>query len=40
MTEDYAPNQVASDYMSVSETLMIFTPIRYFWDNKRDILKD
>jgi len=39
MTEDYAPNQVASDYMSISETLMIFTPIRYFWDSKRDILK-
>jgi len=40
MTEDHAPNQIASDYMSVSETLMIFTPIRYFWDNKREILKN
>jgi len=40
MTEDHAPNQVASDYMSISETLMIFTPIRYFWDNRRDILKN
>ena len=40
MTEDHAPNQVASDYMSISETLMIFTPIRYFWDNKRDVLKN
>jgi len=39
MTDDYAPNQVASDYMSVSETLMIFTPIRYYWENKRDLLK-
>ena len=38
MTDDYAPTQVASDYMSVSETLMIFTPIRYFWENDREIL--
>lgn len=40
MTDDHAPNQVASDYMGVSETLMIFTPIRYFWDNKREVLKN
>lgn len=40
MTEDFAPNQVASDYMAVSETLMIFTPIRYFWEHNREILKN
>jgi len=40
MSEDYAPNQVASDYMSISETLMIFTPIRYFWENNREILRN
>lgn len=40
MQEEYAPNQVASDYMSVSETLMIFTPIRYYWDNNREALRD
>jgi hypothetical protein len=40
MTEDYAPNQVASDYMSISETLMIFTPIRYFWEANKEILKN
>lgn len=39
MHDDFAPSQVASDYMSVSETLMIFTPIRYFWDTNKDILK-
>lgn len=39
MTEDYAPTQVASDYMTVSETLLIFTPIRFFWETKREILK-
>ncbi|HLD18958.1 MAG TPA: hypothetical protein VJB90_03030 [Candidatus Nanoarchaeia archaeon] len=38
MTDDYAPNQVASDYMGVSETLIIFTPIRFYWENKKEIL--
>ncbi len=40
MQEDYAPNQVAFDYMSVSETLMIFSPIRYYWENNRETLKN
>jgi hypothetical protein len=40
MMDDYAPTQVATDYMAVSETLMIFTPIRFYWENKRDILKN
>lgn len=40
MTEDYAPDQVASDYMSISETLMIFTPVRYFWENNKEVLKN
>jgi len=39
MQDDFAPNQVASDYMSISETLMIFTPIRYFWENNKEILR-
>jgi len=39
MQEDVAPNQIASDYMTVSETLMIFTPIRYFWENNKELLK-
>jgi hypothetical protein len=38
MTEDFAPNQIASDYMSVAETLMIFTPIRHFWENNKSVL--
>ncbi|NVM66609.1 hypothetical protein FHW88_004927 [Mucilaginibacter sp. SG538B] len=33
--DDYAPNQVATDYMAVCETLMIFSPIRYFWENNK-----
>ena len=40
MQDDFAPNQVASDYMSVNETLMIFTPIRYFWETNKDVLKN
>lgn len=40
MQEDYAPNQVASDYMAASETLMIFTPVRYFWENNREVLRN
>lgn len=40
MQDDFAPDQLASDYMSVSETLMIFTPIRYFWDTNKEVLKN
>lgn len=40
MTEDFAPNQIASDYMAIAETLMIFTPIRFFWERNRKILKN
>jgi hypothetical protein len=40
MTEDFAPNQISSDYMTVAETLMIFTPIRHFWETNRDALKN
>jgi len=40
MDEDFAPNQVALDYMTVAETLMIFTPIRYFWENNKQVLKN
>lgn len=40
MQEDFAPNQVASDYMAASETLMIFSPIRYYWENSRETLKN
>jgi len=40
MQDDFAPNQLASDYMSASETLMIFTPIRYFWETNKEILNN
>lgn len=38
MADNFAPDQVASDYMSFSETLMIFTPIRYYWESNKEIL--
>jgi hypothetical protein len=38
MQEDFAPVQIASDYMAVSETLMIFSPIRYYWSNNKATL--
>jgi hypothetical protein len=40
MTEDFAPIQVATDYMAVAETMMILTPLRYFWESRREVLKD
>lgn len=40
MTDDFAPNQIASDYMGVSETLMIFTPIRFYWEKKKEVLRN
>lgn len=39
MAEDYASVQVATDYMSVAETLMLLSPIRFFWERNRAILK-
>ncbi len=36
--EESAPNSVASDYMEVHVTLLLFTGVRYFWENKREML--
>jgi hypothetical protein len=40
MGEGSAPHSVASDYMSVQETLLVFTGTRYFWENSIDTLPD
>ena len=41
MSEDFAPDQLASDYMNVHELLLLFTGIRYFWEtNKFDALEN
>jgi len=41
MDEDSAPESVASAYMLIHETLMLFTGVRHFWDAKKfDVLQD
>jgi len=39
MAPDTAPDTIATSYMSIHETLLLFTGIRLFWDGKRDVLK-
>jgi hypothetical protein len=38
MTEDAASNVIATTYMNIHETLLLFTGIRYFWENNRNFL--
>lgn len=38
MSTDSAPNSLATDYMGVHETLLLFTGIRYFWETNKQIL--
>lgn len=38
MTTDAAPNTVATTYMLIHETLLLFSGIRYFWENDKDSL--
>ncbi len=38
MAEDAAPDSVASDYMGIHETLLLFTGIRHFWETGRQFL--
>jgi hypothetical protein len=40
MAEDAAPDRVASAYMLVHETLLLFTGVRYFWEHSRRDLGD
>jgi len=41
MGEDTAPESIATAYMLVHETLLLFTGIRYFWErNKFNVLSD
>lgn len=39
MVQDSASDSVATAYMSIHETLLLFTGIRYYWENNRDALK-
>jgi len=38
MAPDSAPETVATAYMSIHETLLLFTGVRYFWERKKEVL--
>jgi hypothetical protein len=40
MATDAAPDSIASDYMSIHETLLMFTGVRHFWETKRELLSN
>jgi len=40
MAPDSAPETVATAYMTVHETLLLFTGIKYFWEKNRKILSN
>ncbi len=40
MAPDSAPETVATAYMSIHETLLLFTGVRYFWEKNKGILKN
>lgn len=40
MSEEAAPNSIATAYMLIHEALLLFTGIRYYWDRKPEVLKD
>ena len=39
MVEEAASDSVATAYMSIHETLLLFTGIRYFWETNKEYLK-
>ncbi len=40
MAQDSAPETVATAYMSIHETLLLFTGVRYFWEKKKKVLSN
>ena len=38
MTHDSAPDTIPKTYMTIHETLLLFTGIRYFWENNKTLL--
>jgi len=40
MAPDSAPETVATTYMSIHETLLLFTGVRYFWERKKEVLSN
>jgi hypothetical protein len=40
MAPDSAPDTIATSYMNIHEVLLLFTGIRYYWENKREVLSE
>ncbi|MHA1874815.1 MAG: hypothetical protein ACTSUC_00040, partial [Promethearchaeota archaeon] len=40
LLEDLAPNVVASTYMSIHETLLLFSGVRILWESDKEMLKE
>jgi hypothetical protein len=40
MAPDSAPETVATAYMSIHETLLLFTGVRYFWEREKEVLSN
>lgn len=40
MAEDAAPDSIATDYMGIHETLLLFTGIRHYWEKQREVLRN
>lgn len=40
MAPDSVPETVATAYMSIHETLLLFTGVRYFWERKKEVLSN
>ncbi len=40
MAPDSAPETVATAYMSIHKTLLLFTGVRYFWERKKEVLSN
>lgn len=38
MAPDSAPDTIATAYMNIHEVLLLFTAIRYYWENAKDVL--
>lgn len=38
MAPDAAPDGLARDYMTIHETLLLFTGVRYYWEHNREVL--
>lgn len=40
MLKDSAPEEIARDYMTIHETLLLFTGVRFFWERNKKLLSE